>query len=332
MYKHSLRWRWSHCSAVSSKNSVIKPTKSSILGHFYYAVASCAVSASFSHNIWIRVLWFGFGLSFACRAALAKRVLEREAITAGWCAQVSNTQLDSLLYPRDERSATWALPCCNLAPFGDSESCTHVDISHNNTAEAFQTACPIQTLFSQPSSQFTFVSHWQMVFLGPFTSTHRYRFLSCRPVFQVLSKYWFQFSKRISRYDYRARYCTHGNGVDAKKRAQTPDCALTYLLFLGCRTVGTPGLPSRVAGLTANSALCHSVHWLSYLSIYYSWIATSLAWNLLSDFVRVTWDAWCCNCRAFTNVGSIANVFRVILTYQDMFHGCISLAWDNNDN
>lgn len=65
----------------------------------------------------------------------------------------------------------------------------------------------------------------------------------------------------------------------------------------------------------SDAALCHSAHWLSYLPIYHSWIGTSLAWNLLSDFARVTWDAWCCNCWAFRNGRSIANEFRVILTY-----------------
>lgn len=77
----------------------------------------------------------------------------------------ANTQLDSLLSPRDERSATWAFPHCDLAPFGDSESCTHVHIPHNNTPESLQTACPIHTLFSQPSIGFTFVRHWQMIFM-----------------------------------------------------------------------------------------------------------------------------------------------------------------------
>ena len=90
---------------------------------------------------------FGLRLLGALRAERAlvsdaESELEREAVTAAWCVQVSNTQLDSLLYPGDERNATWALPCCALAPFGDSESCTHVDISHNNTPEALQTACP----------------------------------------------------------------------------------------------------------------------------------------------------------------------------------------------
>lgn len=39
----------------------------------------------------------------------------------------ANTQLDSLLYPRDERSATWAFPRCDLAPFGEwiMYTCTH---------------------------------------------------------------------------------------------------------------------------------------------------------------------------------------------------------------
>ncbi len=105
--------------------------------------------------------------------------------------------------------------------------------------------------------------------------------------------------------------------------------------FPPCLAVGTWAhldSPSRV--LVWQRTRCHGVHWLSYLPIYHSWIGTSLAWNLLSDFVRVTWDAWCCNCWAFRNGGSIANVFRVILTYRDTSHVtyCISLAWDNNDN
>ena len=88
--------------------------------------------------------------------------LEREAITAAQCVQVSITQLDSLLYPRDERSATRALPCRDLAPFGDSELCTHVHISYDNTPEGLQTACPSHTLLVLPSTHFfTFVSHWQ---------------------------------------------------------------------------------------------------------------------------------------------------------------------------
>lgn len=106
------------------------------------------------------------GGSFACKAPArsnAERAGNRGNKSRMTCTS-ANTQLDSLLYPRDERSATWAFPCCDLAPFGDSESCTHVHVPHNNTPESLQTACPIHTLFSQPSTEFTFVSHWQMVF------------------------------------------------------------------------------------------------------------------------------------------------------------------------
>lgn len=177
--------RWSHCSAKSNRN-IIKVMKSSTFGHFCQSLASCTVSAAFSHVIWKNVLWFGVGGSFACRAALAGSELEREAITARWCVQESNTQLDSLLYPRDERSATWALPCCDLAPFGDSESCTHVDISHNNTPEAFQTACPIHTLFSQPSTHCQSLASGIYV-SGKFTNLHKCSFLNCRPVFHTTS-------------------------------------------------------------------------------------------------------------------------------------------------
>lgn len=93
----------------------------------------------------------------------AESELEREAITATWCVQVSNTQLDSLLYPGDERSSTWALPCCDLAPFGDRESCTHVPTTiHRKHFK--QSVCLIHTLFSHASTQFTFFSHWQMLF------------------------------------------------------------------------------------------------------------------------------------------------------------------------
>lgn len=163
--------------------------RSPTLGHFFIRLQPHALYVQRS-LILHGAMCYGLGLvgSCACRAALAEGELEAEAITGG-CVQVSSTQLDSLLYPRDERSAMWALPCCDLAPFGDSESCTHVDISHNNTAEAFQTACPIQTLCSQPSTQFTFVTHHQqMVFMylddSPRTCVNRPNtLLSCRPLF-----------------------------------------------------------------------------------------------------------------------------------------------------
>lgn len=106
-------------------------------------------------------------------------------------------------------------------------------------------------------------------------------------------------------------------GIFIQTAYKTPHCAFAFPFPPWLQDCGYTWTPQQSAGLTANSALCHGVHWLSYLPIYYSWIATSLAWNLLSDFVRVTWDAWCCNCWAFTNGGSIANVFMVILTYQD---------------
>lgn len=78
------------------------------------------------------------------------------------CVQVSNTQL--VIVCRNERSAKWALPCCDLAPFRDSESFTHVHICHNNTTETHITACPIQKPFSQPSTHFTIVCQQQMAF------------------------------------------------------------------------------------------------------------------------------------------------------------------------
>lgn len=98
----------------------------------------------------------------------------------------AKTQLDSLLYPRDERSATWALP--PAVTWHPLERVNHVHLytlPHNNAAEWLQTAGPIHTLFSQPSTEFTFVSHWQMVFrfLAKLTTSHRYGFLDCRPHF-----------------------------------------------------------------------------------------------------------------------------------------------------
>lgn len=159
---------------------------SSILGH----LCQPCVSAAFAHVIWNSVFWHGLGAGFACRAALAKGELEREAKTDAWFVQVSNTQLDSLLHPRHERSATWAPPCCDLAPFGDSESCTHVDVSHNNAPEALQTASPIHALFSQPSTQFTFVCHWQLVFMCLANSPiHRGTGFSIAGVFSIL---WYE--------------------------------------------------------------------------------------------------------------------------------------------
>lgn len=103
------------------------------------------------HNLFLR--WAG-----------NKKMQEEPNVLCVCVCASRETQLDSLLYPRDERSATWAFPCCDLAPFGDSESCTHVHISHNNTAEALETAWAIHTLLSQPSTERTFVSLWQMVF------------------------------------------------------------------------------------------------------------------------------------------------------------------------
>ena len=75
----------------------------------------------------------GFSRSFACRAALVSDAESEQGKRGNKSGMMmctsANTQLDSLLYPRDERSAAWAFPCCDLAPFGDSESCTHVHIS-----------------------------------------------------------------------------------------------------------------------------------------------------------------------------------------------------------
>ena len=99
-----------------------------------------------------------------CVQSSARSDTESQRETGGNNSRMSNTQLDSLLYPGDERSATWALPHCDLAPFGDSESCTHVHISHNNTTEAPQTACT-HSYSALHSAQCTlYICHWQMVF------------------------------------------------------------------------------------------------------------------------------------------------------------------------
>lgn len=139
----------------------------------------------------------------------------------------------------------------------------------------------------------------------------------------VLNTVWFQLSQRdffppclqaSVKFTRLTVESIHSLGIYTHRLQDASSCP-RFSLLPSCRNVGAPGLPERSAGLTANTAQCHGVHWLSYLPIYHSWIGTSLAWNLLSDFVRVTWDAWCCNCSAFGNGGSIANVFRVILTY-----------------
>lgn len=275
--------------------------------------------------------------SFACGAQLVPALSgqERNAASASFmacfCACVcvcvcvwasTETQLESLLYPRDERSATWAFPCSDLAPFGDSESCTHVHISHNNTAEALETACAIHTPFSQPSTERTFVSLWQMVFrilanlpLRPQVRLSQPQ--APRPPLNAAH----QRKRSFSVFAGLALMVNNRRGdrekleSDSKRLCsgctQTASCALAFPSFPPSGTRVHPDSSS----LTANAALCHGVHWLSYLPIYHSWIGTSLAWNLLSDFVRVTWDAWCCNCSAFGNGGSVANVLRVILTY-----------------
>lgn len=180
--------RWSHHSAEGNKSSIITTTmKSSTLGYFCPASALCMHNSprlSLSPPCYMEqgvLVWGWWKLcvqSSACSDTESARM-------RGNNRRMSNTQLDSLLYPGDERSATWALPCCDLAPFGDSESCTHVHISHNNTTEALQTACPIHTHSIQPSTQFTFVSHWQMAFRvsGRLTYSRRHMFGNGRPGF-----------------------------------------------------------------------------------------------------------------------------------------------------
>lgn len=166
--------------------------------------------------------------------------------------------------------------------------------------------------------RYSFLNHGSFSFLD--------RGLCDMSSIEVLNTVWSQLSIKIYHNNIVKRR------IDAKNWAQT-DSRLKYcsiytlrmqnaslcpwFSLLPCyRNMGAPGLlQQQSAGLTANTALCRSVHWLSYLPIYHSWIGTSLAWNLLSDLVRVTWDAWCCNCSALGNGGSIANVFRVILTY-----------------
>lgn len=204
----------------------------------------------------------------------------------------ANTQLDSLLYPRDERSATWAFPCCDLAPFGGSESCTHVHISHNNTPEALQTACPIHTLFSRPSTQLIFVSHWQIVFSFRANSPlhHSGTGFSTAGPFSILVRRHCDMSSIscISRYKSLIHFpkrsfhiftgINNMQMVDKQSGLQlivtfntvvwvfihrgckTPPCALAFPSFLGCKNVGAPGLLQQSAGLTANTALCHGVH------------------------------------------------------------------------
>lgn len=159
---------------------------------------------------------------------------------------------------------------------------------------------------------------WYLGFWLTYRFKHRYGILNYRP--EVLR--WKQRSSPENVFLHVCRHHPHGKTTGEEREREIRQIALMQGLYthrLLLVPLLSPPSGSRVhpdsSSLTANAALCHSVHWLSYLPICHSWIGTSLAWNLLSDFVRVTWDAWCCNCSAFGNGGSVANVFRVILTY-----------------
>lgn len=108
--------RWGHHSAEGNKSSSITPMKSSTLRYLCRA------------PIWASVFWFVFWFeicgSFTC--SNTERARKRGMESHMMCTS-ANTQLESLLYLRDERSATWAFPCCDLAPFGESVmyTCTH---------------------------------------------------------------------------------------------------------------------------------------------------------------------------------------------------------------
>lgn len=135
------------------------------------------------------VLAQGFSGSFACRAALvsdAENERGKRGNKSGMMMCTSaNTQLDSLLYPRDERSATWAFPLLWLGTLWRQwimYTCTHFPKTIQQ--RHFKLPAPfIHSSASQAHSlHLSVIGEW---YLG-FWPTHHFtqnRFLNRRPVF-----------------------------------------------------------------------------------------------------------------------------------------------------
>ena len=117
--------RWGHHSADGNKSSRITAMKSSTLKYFCQPPlwASLLCRSLFGVRF-VRALRAEYYL-FRGRAS-SKKKKKSQAVSAVRYVRSENTPLDSLLYPRDERSSTWASPCCDLAP--SVETVNHINM------------------------------------------------------------------------------------------------------------------------------------------------------------------------------------------------------------